>query len=79
MSAWSENTGVTWENADDTIKESFALQRLFWFFRMEAGDLALEQYGDPLDQEVFAQAKEAAEWFGPIFAARAEQAEGSDE
>jgi hypothetical protein len=74
---WGDDAGVTWKNADDQTKKEFALTRLFWFYRMEVfeGDPTLT---DPLDIEVFQQAKEAAEWFGPILKEHAERA-GLDE
>ena len=71
MTVWAEDMGVTWDTASDDIKEKFALQRLFWFFRMMTFEKT-PMLSDELDREVFDQAKEAAEWFGPIFRALAE-------
>ena len=66
---WGDDTGVTWTNASDDVKEKFALVRLFWFFRMiDCGG----PDGSDLDTEVADQAREAAEWFGPILKARAQ-------
>ena len=75
FSIWAEGVGVTWNNADEEVKEGFALTRLYWFYRMV-------QNGGPdgteLDAEVEEQAREAAEWFKPILYARAEQAMTND-
>lgn len=69
--AWGDRTGITWENAPDDVKEDFALVRLFWFYRMvDSGG----PDGSDLDNEVTDQAREAAEWFGPILKQRAEMA-----
>ncbi len=69
---WGDDAGVTWENAPEAIKEKFALQRLYWFFRMV--DCGGPFEGDDLDAEVADQAREAAEWYGPILEARAKAA-----
>lgn len=62
------DSGITWESAPDDLREAFALQRLFWFYRMvQCGG----PDGSELDDEVAEQAREAAEWFGPILHARA--------
>ena len=66
MVVWGDDVGVTWTNASQTQKEQFALQRLFWFFRMsemQRGDRIII-FEDELDKEVYDQAKEAAEWYG---------------
>lgn len=68
---WGDSVGVTWANADGPIKAEFALARLYWFFRMvDCGG----PDGSVLDTEVADQAREAAEWFGPILAERADRA-----
>jgi hypothetical protein len=73
---WGDAVGVTWENASDDVKEKFALTRLFWFYRMvDCGG----PDGSELDTEVAREAKEAAEWFGPILHQRAEIASGGDD
>jgi len=65
---WGDDSGITWGNADPATKESFTLVRLYWFFRMiDCGG----PDGSDLDAEVADQAREAAEWFGPILAKRA--------
>ena len=66
---WGEAAGVTWANAPDATKESFTLVRLFWFFRMVAIG---GPDGSDLDQAVSDEAREAAEWFGPILERRGE-------
>ena len=66
---WGDEVGITWDNADDKVKEEFALVRLFWFYKMvqhRGPD------GSELDDEVVEDAREAAEWFGPILEERAE-------
>jgi hypothetical protein len=69
---WGESHDVTWDNAPENIKESFALVRLFWFFRMiDSGG----PDGSELDALVADEAREAAEWLGPILHERAERAE----
>lgn len=72
MSAiWGESQGVTWDNAPEKIKESFAAVRLFWFFRMvDSGG----PDGSELDALVADEAREAAEWLSPILRDRAEMA-----
>jgi hypothetical protein len=65
---WGDDTGVTWENAPEHIKESFALVRLWWFYRMVASG---GPDGSEMDAEVADEAREAAEWFGPIIQRRA--------
>lgn len=70
--AWGDSLGITWATASPTLKESFALTRLFWFFRMI--DSGGPDPADDLDQLVYAEAKEAAEWYGPILRQRAENA-----
>jgi hypothetical protein len=71
---WGDDVGITWENATVEQREHFALTRLFWFFRLILHHEGEPAFADELDAEVFAQAKEAAEWFGPILKARAEAA-----
>lgn len=62
---------ITWANASQATKESFALVRLYWYFRMiRSGG----PDGSDLDNEVEQQAREAAEWFGPLLEARAKAA-----
>lgn len=68
---WGDDAGITWENADDATKESFALVRLFWYFRMVASG---GPDGSEMDFEVAEDARVAAEWFGPILKRRAEDA-----
>ena len=70
MPIWSEDIGITWENADDKVKTDFALVRLFWFYRMVQNG---GPDGSELDDEVAEQAREAAAWFGPILAKMAEE------
>jgi len=66
--------GGNWENADETTKERFALTRLFWFYRMvQCGG----SDGSDLDVEVEEQARDAAEWYGPILERRAREASGA--
>lgn len=68
---WGDDAGVTWENSSDEVKEVFALDRLFWFFRMvDCGG----PDGSELDAIVFDEARMAANWYGPILKARAEAA-----
>lgn len=68
---WGDESGVTWENATPEQRESFALVRLYWYFRMrETGG----PDGSDLDALVYDEAREAAEWFGPVLNARAEAA-----
>lgn len=65
---WGDDVGLTWDTASNEVKEEFALVRLFWFQRMvQAGG----PDGSELDAEVVEQAKEAADWFGPILRERA--------
>ena len=72
---WGDDVGATWENVAGPTKAEFALTRLYWFFRMvDCGG----PDGSDLDDEVAAQAREAAEWFGPILKERAERAEELD-
>ena len=68
---WAESVGLTWQNATEEQRESFALVRLFWFFRMiDSGG----PDGTELDATVADEAREAAEWLGPILHERAESA-----
>lgn len=69
---WAETAGITWDNAAPAIKEGFALTRLFWFFRMV--DIGGPD-GSDLDAEVATEAREAADWYGPILEKRAERAQ----
>lgn len=64
---WGEKVGVTWDSATDAQRESFALVRLFWYFRMR--DMGGPD-GSDLDDLVEAEAREAAEWFWPILEQR---------
>jgi hypothetical protein len=74
-SVWGDDCGVTWENATEQQKEAFALQRLFWFFRMtDCGG----PDGSELDAEVYELAREAVDWFGPLFHERAESASAEE-
>lgn len=68
---WGQTVGVTWENATAEQREAFASARLYWYFRMRENG---GPDGSDLDTEVVQQAREAAEWFGPILEARAEEA-----
>lgn len=68
---WGDDVGITWENADDSVKAQFAMIRLFWFYRMMACG---GPDGSDLDAAVEAEAREAAEWFGPLLELSAEQA-----
>jgi hypothetical protein len=71
MTVWGESHGVTWDNAPEKTKESFATVRLFWFFRMiDSGG----PDGTELDAQVADEAREAAEWFSSILRDRAEMA-----
>jgi hypothetical protein len=66
--AWGDDTGTTWANATDEIREQFALVRLYWYYRMrETGG----PDGSELDDLVADEAAEAAEWFRPILDERA--------
>ena len=74
-SPWGADHGITWENADTDTKKDFALQRLFWFYRFvttslvnHSGNVVIE---DGLDQEVWDQAHDAADWIGPLLKERA--------
>jgi hypothetical protein len=68
---WGDDVNVTWDNASDDVKRKFALDRLFWFFRMvDSGG----PDGSELDAEVEHDARVAAEWYGPILRAQAEAA-----
>jgi len=71
MTVWGDESGITWENATPEVRESFALTRLYWFYRMVACG---GPDGTDLDAEVAEQARVAAEWFGPILEARAADA-----
>lgn len=71
VAAWGDDAGITWENATPEVREGFALQRLYWFYRLT---VLGGPDGTPLDAEVVRQAREAAEWFGPILRERAEAA-----
>jgi hypothetical protein len=71
VSAWGDDTGITWETATNSQREAFALVRLYWYYRMRATG---GPDGSELDDEVAEQAAEAAEWFGPILEDRAERA-----
>jgi len=65
---WGDDVGITWDNASDSVKEEFALTRLFWFYRMvQCGG----PDGSELDAAVADEAAEAASWLGPILARRA--------
>jgi len=68
---WGETSGVTWETADEATRESFALVRLYWYFRMRENG---GPDGSELDAEVEEHAREAAEWFRPTLVARAASA-----
>jgi len=72
MTVWGDDVGITWENADEATKGDFALTRLFWYYRMvQCGG----PDGSELDTEVEQEAREAAEWYGPVLAAAAAAAE----
>jgi hypothetical protein len=68
---WGAPAGVTWDNAEGRVKESFAMVRLFWFYRMTVNG---GPDGTELDALVADEAKEAADWLGPVLKARAEAA-----
>jgi hypothetical protein len=70
-SVWADDCGITWESASSSQREEFALQRLFWFFRMvDCGG----PDGSELDAEVYELARQAVEWFAPIYERRADAA-----
>jgi hypothetical protein len=70
-SVWADDCDITWESATEDQKEEFSLQRLFWFFRMvDCGG----PDGSELDAEVYELARQAVEWFGPIYERRADLA-----
>lgn len=71
MTIWGEDRGITWDNAPENIKLSFATVRLFWFFRMT--DIGGPD-GSELDTEVVDKAREAAEWFGTVLDERVQRA-----
>jgi len=72
---WGDDVGVTWDNAPADVKVKFAAVRLFWFFRMiDSGG----PDGSELDTLVYDEAREAAEWYGPLVARAAGIAEGDD-
>lgn len=71
MSAAWGGDEITWENADDFIKEGFAAVRLYWFYRMVACG---GPDGSELDDLVAEEAREAAEWYGPRLEETARQA-----
>lgn len=68
---WGDDIRATWDNAGDEIKEEFALQRLYWFYWMvDCGGLD----GSELDALVADEAREAADWLGPILQRRSDEA-----
>ena len=68
---WGETAGINWDNADESTKAVFALTRLYWYHRMIACG---GPDGSELDGEVSREAREAADWFGPILYERAKEA-----
>jgi hypothetical protein len=70
---WADDEGITWDNASLEIREQFALTRLYWFYRMVACG---GPDGSELDDLVADEAREAADWLGPILDERAGMASG---